>query len=101
MEENILVKFIKPSGEAFDRPKTIFVSLPADLESDRGLVLHTFTNESQIKPALEQATEQFMLAIEEWMTFSSGYIFDGVVKIYLNIAGYQPMRGSSHMPLPE
>ena len=60
-----------------------------------------FTNESEIHDKLVNATEEYIEKMLNGKTlFGSGWTIEQFKCIYMNIAGYQPMVGSSYIELP-
>ena len=55
---------------------------------------------SEIKGALDEAIPHFLELLEKWTQRGSGWTFDRVQSLWLDIARYQPLRGSSYIPLP-
>ena len=43
---------------------------------------------------------QIQTAIEKFTNTASGLEIDHCIKLYLNIARYEPLKGSSYIPLP-
>ena len=49
---------------------------------------------------LNQFTDEVKGEIEAWSERGSGWIMDKILKAFINVAQYQPMRGGSYMVLP-
>ena len=49
---------------------------------------------------LNQFTDEVKGEIEAWSEKGSGWIMDKILKAFINVARYQPMRGGSFMELP-
>ena len=62
---------------------------------------YVFTNQSQIHRNLLESIDTYIEDIENFQNEGSGWVIEQFKGIYMNIAGYQPMRGSSYIPLPE
>ena len=56
---------------------------------------------SEIKDALDEAIPHLLELLEKWTQRGSGWVVDQVQTLWLDIARYQPLRGSSYIPLPE
>ena len=57
-------------------------------------------NMDTLKPLLNQFIHDVKGEIEAWSERGSGWIMDKILKAYINVARYQPMRGGSFMELP-
>jgi len=57
-------------------------------------------NEDGIKEALHRAFPRILETLEKWTNKGSGWIFDRVELLWLDIARYQPLRGGSYICLP-
>ena len=55
---------------------------------------------SEIKGALDEAIPHLLELLEKWTQRGSGWTVDRVQTLWLDIARYQPLRGSSYIPLP-
>ncbi|MES9973939.1 MAG: hypothetical protein ABW094_06720, partial [Candidatus Thiodiazotropha sp.] len=55
---------------------------------------------SEIKEALDEAIPHLLELLEKWTQRGSGWVVDQVQTLWLDIARYQPLRGSSYIPLP-
>ena len=55
---------------------------------------------SEIKEALDEAISHLLGLLEKWTQRGSGWTVDRVQTLWLDIAKYQPLRGSSYIPLP-
>ena len=62
---------------------------------------YTFTNKSQIHNDLLVGIENIRTQIEEAELQGSVFVLEMFRGIYMNVAGYQPMVGSSYIKLPE
>ena len=54
---------------------------------------------SEIKGALDEAIYYVLQLLEKWTHRGSGRTVDRVQTLWLDIARYQPLRGSSYIPL--
>ena len=55
---------------------------------------------SEIKATLDEAISHLLELLEKWTQRGSGWVVDQVQTLWLDIARYQPLRGSSYIPLP-
>lgn len=55
---------------------------------------------SEIDMTLDKAFTTIQEALENWTQRGSGWVVERVQALWLNIARYQPFRGSSYIPLP-
>ena len=55
---------------------------------------------SEIKGALDEAIFHPLELLEKWTQRGSGWTVDRVQTLWLDMARYQPLRGSSYIPLP-
>ena len=61
----------------------------------------TITNEFEIKLELEQAGEKLLHRIANWISRGSGFVTEIILKFFVNIVSYVPLKARSHLPLPE
>ena len=61
----------------------------------------TIINEFEIQSALDKADELIKERIAKWVTLGSGWIIDEVKNHYVSIVKYDPLSGSSYIPLPK
>ena len=57
-------------------------------------------NIDTLNPLLNQFIDEVKGEIEAWSEKGSGWIMDKILKAFINVARYQPMRGGSYMELP-
>ena len=57
-------------------------------------------NIDTLNPLLNQFIHEVKGEIEAWPEKGSGWIMDKILKAFINVAQYQPMRGGSYMELP-
>ena len=57
-------------------------------------------NIDTLNPLLNQFINEVKGEIEAWSEKGSGWIMDKILKAFINVAQYQPMRGGSYMELP-
>ena len=61
----------------------------------------TIMNSDEIEEALERAAEEILNKIAIWISEGSGWVNENIISHFVNIVSYVPLRGSSHLPLPE
>ena len=61
----------------------------------------TIINNLNITNSLEVSKQQILNMIAQWVSEGSGWTIQSVDNHYLNIAQYQPMKGSSYIKLPQ
>ena len=61
----------------------------------------TIINNTEIPEALQSSKEQILNFVAQWISEGSGWTIESVDNHYLNIVQYQPLKGSSYIPLPE
>ena len=61
----------------------------------------TIMNEFQIKPALEKAAEEILNRIAKWISRGSGWVIENILRFFINIVSYVPLKARSYLPLPE
>ena len=91
--ETLRVTFKKPTNDAKDvivYKTTYFNSKP-----------QTIINNVRIPEALQLSKDQILNIIAQWISEGSGWTIESVDNHHLNIAQYQPMKGSSYIKLPE
>ena len=57
-------------------------------------------NMDTLNQVLNQFVHEVKGEIEAWSERGSGWIMDKILKVFINVARYQPMRGGSFMELP-
>ena len=50
---------------------------------------------------IEDSFQELINKIDQWTSEGSGWIIDRVENFYINIANYEPLSGSSYIPLPK
>ena len=50
---------------------------------------------------LNQFVDEVKGDIEAWSERGSGWVVDEILKAFINVARYQPLRGGTYMPLSE
>ena len=50
---------------------------------------------------IEDSFEEIINWIDQWTSEGSGWIIDNIESFYINIANYEPLSGSSYIPLPK
>ena len=87
--ETLKVTFEKNSGNVLVEKPAYFNSTP-----------QTIINQMEINEALQMSKQQIMNKIAQWISEGSGWTIQSVDTHYLNIAKYEPMKGSSYIRLP-
>ena len=62
---------------------------------------YTILSQHDIENAIEEAHRNIDTQIEKWTCQGSGWALSRVVCLYVNIAKYQPLKGSSYVELPK
>ena len=91
--ETLRVTFKKPTNDA----KDVIVYKTAYFNSKP----QTIINNVRIPEALQLSKDQILNIIAQWISEGSGWTIESVENHHLNIAQYQPMKGSSYIELPE
>ena len=60
----------------------------------------TIINNTEINEALQMSKQNILNQISQWISQGSGWTIQSVDNHYLNIAKYEPMKGSSYIQLP-
>ena len=61
----------------------------------------TILNANEINGALNEATEQILNKVAEWISKASGWVIELLISHFINTVKYIPLRGRSYIPLPE
>ena len=61
----------------------------------------TITNEIEIAELLQITQQQIVNKIQQWISEGSGWTIQSVDGHFINIVKYEPLKGSSYIPLPE
>ena len=80
-----MLKKYKPNGEIEFRP-VYFIS------TTKAAISHKFS--------LENAFQEVLYRIDNWINEGSGWIFELIKSQYINILAYRPLSGSSYVKLP-
>lgn len=64
--------------------------------------LHVFNkhDEKLIKQEFERFIEKAKGEIQAWSVKGSGWVFEKIMVVYVNVGRYQPLRGGTYLPLP-
>ena len=87
--ETLKVTFNKISSD-------IIVEMPAYFNS----ASQTIINQMEINEALQMSKQNILNKIAQWISLGSGWVVKTVAGHYLNIAKYEPIKGSSYIKLP-
>ena len=63
--------------------------------------VQTVTNETQILQLLQITQEQIVNKIQQWISEGSAWLMKSVDGHFINVVKYQPLKGSSYIPLPK
>ena len=58
-------------------------------------------NENDIETVINDAGNELINRISEWISEGSGWVIKSVDKHEIDSSKYKPLRGSSYLPLPE
>ena len=59
------------------------------------------TKQSQLEEQIATAFQEINAPLEQFQREGSGWIFKHIVQVDINVAEYQPLMGSSYIPLPK
>ena len=88
--ETLKITFEKQKGDDFIEKKAYF-----------NAKTQTITNEIEIAELLQITQQQIVNKIQQWVSEGSGWTIQSVDGHYINIVKYEPLKGSSYIPLPE
>ena len=84
--------------------KVTFEKISADVIVEKSAYFNstsqTIINEMEINEALQMSKQNILNKIAQWISQGSGWTVQSVDNHYLNIAKYEPMKGSSYIQLP-
>ena len=58
-------------------------------------------NEFEIKEVYDSAVEEIINRIAKWISKGSGWVIENILRFFINIVSYVPLKGKSYFPLPE
>ena len=58
-------------------------------------------NETDIKSSLQASQQKILNKIAQWVSEGSGWTIQSIENHYINIVNYSPLKGSSHIKLPQ
>ena len=92
--ETLQVKFFKQSND-----KNILKNILKNgyFNSTTDLII----NETDIKLAIQASQQQILNKIAQWISEGSGWTIQSIENHYINIAIYNPLKGSSYIELPK
>ena len=88
--ETLQVKFVKHSNDKKILKNGYF-------NSTTDLII----NETDIKLSLQASQQQLLNKIAQWISEGSGWTIQSIENHYINIVNYNPLKGSSHIKLPQ
>ena len=62
---------------------------------------YTILSQHDIENAIEEGHQRVDSQIDKWTKEGSGWVVNRVICLYVNIAKYQPLKGSSYIELPK
>ena len=84
--------------------KVTFEKISADVIVEKSAYFNstsqTIINNTEINEALQMSKQNLLNQISRWISEGSGWTIKSVDSHYLNIAKYEPMKGSSYIRLP-
>ena len=84
--------------------KVTFEKISADVIVEKSAYFNsasqTIINQMEINEALQMSKQNILNKIAQWISEGSGWTVQSVDNHYLNIAKYEPMKGSSYIQLP-
>ena len=84
--------------------KVTFEKISADVIVEKSAYFNsasqTIINQMEINEALQMSKQNILNKIAQWIAEGSGWTVQSVDNHYLNIAKYEPMKGSSYIQLP-
>ena len=84
--------------------KVTFEKISADVIVEKSAYFNsasqTIINQMEINEALQMSKQNILNKIAQWISEGSGWMVQSVDNHYLNIAKYEPMKGSSYIQLP-
>ena len=84
--------------------KVTFEKISADVIVEKSAYFNstsqTIINNTEINEALQMSKQNLLNQISRWISEGSGWTIKSVDSHYLNIAKYEPMKGSSYIQLP-
>ena len=84
--------------------KVTFKKISADVIVEKSAYFNsasqTIINQMEINEALQMSKQNILNKIAQWISEGSGWTIQSVDSHYLNIAKYEPMKGSSYIQLP-
>ena len=84
--------------------KVTFKKISADVIVEKSAyfnsVSQTIINQMEINEALQMSKQNILNKIAQWISEGSGWTIQSVDSHYLNIAKYEPIKGSSYIKLP-
>ena len=88
--ETLQVKFVKHSNDKKILKNGYF-------NSTTDLII----NETDIKLSLQTSQQQILNKIAQWISEGNGWTIQSIEHHYINIVNYNPLKGSSHIKLPQ
>ena len=88
--ETLKIMFEKYKGDELIEKEAYFNAKP-----------QTVTNEIEIVELLQITQQQIVNKIQQWISEGSGWTIQSVDGHFINVVKYEPLKGSSYIPLPK
>ena len=88
--ETLKITFEKQKGDELIEKEAYFNAKP-----------QTVTNDVDIDNLLQIIQQQIVNKIQQWISEGSGWTIQSVDGHFINVVKYEPLKGSSYIPLPE
>ena len=101
---NIKVKFILHIiMERKETPEKLYVTKEIIIKHDTYFHSDTYINltSTDVKDIIKKSKESVLEKVSSYLNNGSGWYFKEIIKLEIHINEYQPMRGSSYIPLPD
>ena len=89
---SVQVKFTKPNSEGVEISAEPYFTSKCS---------HILTLEEDINSQVTEAINKISGDVDTFLKNGSGWVLDRVIKTYVNIGGYKPLKGKSYIPLPK
>ena len=88
---SVQVKLIKPKADGSDEiPEPHFRSF-----------CMTTVNDHEVEKQLDEASQKILIPFSTYRKEGSGWTLSEILHLDLNVAQYEPLKGSSYLPLPD
>ena len=62
---------------------------------------YTLLQSDDLEEQLQEATQKIMDDFENFIREGSGWVLEKVLKVFVNVGHYKPLKGKSFIPLPK